>query len=196
MTRARDVSSRGGLTQVIPTSISVGSGSGSVGANGSMIFTGASSISINNCFTSTYTSYQIVLLITSGSATGHFYSRLRVSGSDNSTSVYNSTFVYSVNNSTTSVVENVLNQDKFQLGYNETSARNNFLNMHIINPQIVEHTGFVMQSNRNAATGSNILVSYNGGGQFANTTAFDGFTLFPASGTLTGTLKVYGYNNG
>jgi hypothetical protein len=29
-----------------------------------------------------------------------------------------------------------------------------------------------------------------------NTTSYDGFTFYPDSGTVTGTLRVYGYKNG
>jgi hypothetical protein len=31
--------------------------------------------------------------------------------------------------------------------------------------------------------------------QFATTTSFDGITIYPSSGTITGTIRVYGYKN-
>jgi hypothetical protein len=52
--------SRQGLVSIVPTSVAVGSGSASVGANGAVTFTGVSSISLNSCFTSQFNSYKIV----------------------------------------------------------------------------------------------------------------------------------------
>jgi hypothetical protein len=34
-----------------------------------------------------------------------------------------------------------------------------------------------------------------GGGTFNATTQFDGFSFFPQSGTITGTIKIYGVRN-
>ena len=68
MTRARDLASRGGLTQIIPTSITVGSGTGSVSANGSITLTGATNISLINCFSSTYDNYKFIFSGTSATA--------------------------------------------------------------------------------------------------------------------------------
>ena len=68
MTRARDVSSRGGLTAIIPTSVTVGGGSASVGGNGSITLTGATTISLINCFSSTYDNYKFTFAGTSATA--------------------------------------------------------------------------------------------------------------------------------
>ena len=34
----------------------------------------------------------------------------------------------------------------------------------------------------------------SGGGFVATTAAYDGFTIYPATGNITGTIQVYGYN--
>jgi hypothetical protein len=52
-----------GLTQIIPTSVSVGSGSGTVSAGGAVTFSGATSISLNGAFTSTYQNYRLLIYI-------------------------------------------------------------------------------------------------------------------------------------
>ena len=35
-----------------------------------------------------------------------------------------------------------------------------------------------------------------GAGMFSTTTSFDGFSLFPASGTITGEINIYGFKKG
>lgn len=52
---------KSGLIPVVPTSISVGSGSGTVSANGLVFINGATSVQLNGVFTDTYKRYKIVL---------------------------------------------------------------------------------------------------------------------------------------
>jgi len=49
-----------GTRLIIPSSVAVGSGSGSVSTSGTVTFSGASSVSINDVFSATYDTYQIV----------------------------------------------------------------------------------------------------------------------------------------
>jgi hypothetical protein len=78
-----------GLKLLVPTSVAVGSGSASIGTAGQVTFTGASSVSINGVFSSTYDSYRIMFHVTSASANNYPILRLRASGTDNSSSNYN-----------------------------------------------------------------------------------------------------------
>ena len=75
-----------GMKMVVPTSVAVGSGSGSVDAIGNVTFSSASSISVNNCFTSTYDNYRIIIDFVPSASTG-FVSRYR-NTSDETSSVY------------------------------------------------------------------------------------------------------------
>ena len=64
MTRSRqtaDWGSRAGLAKIVPTSVAVGSGTGSADSLGNVTFSGASSGSLNGCFTSTYDKYKILI---------------------------------------------------------------------------------------------------------------------------------------
>lgn len=49
-----------GLVPVIPSSVSVGSGTGSVSATGKITFSGATYVDVNDVFTSSYRDYQIM----------------------------------------------------------------------------------------------------------------------------------------
>ena len=52
-----------GLVPIVPTSVAVGSGTGSVNSAGVVTFSGVSSLSINNVFTGAYKNYRIVINI-------------------------------------------------------------------------------------------------------------------------------------
>ena len=53
-------------------------------------------------------------------------------------------------------------------------------------------SGNLISKGATASTGG-WLVGLNSNGTFNTTTQFDGFSVFPTSGTFTGTIKVYGY---
>ena len=73
-----------GMKMVVPTSVAVGSGSGSVDTNGAVTFSGASSVSLNDCFSSTYQNYKIVMNL-SAATSNDVQMRLRVSSTDAAT---------------------------------------------------------------------------------------------------------------
>jgi hypothetical protein len=77
-----------GLTQIVPTSVAVGSGSGSVDANGAVTFSAASSISINGCFSSTYDNYRIVFYNSVPTSSSQSRIRFRRSNADITSSNY------------------------------------------------------------------------------------------------------------
>ena len=151
-------------------------------------FSGSSAVNINNCFTSTYDNYRIVLSgvkAASGSVGLRF--RLRASAADNTSSNYQYGRMYvglvdniafaSVNNTTAAFWEPCSASD----------AYGSAIVIDVLSPALTERTAFIA----NAA--SNTMSLYNG--LMTVTTAYDGFTVYPASSTLSGTVRVYGYKN-
>ena len=65
-----------GLTLLTPASIANTGGTASIGANGTVSFTSASAISLNDVFSATYTNYQIVIEC-DGSTSAQIRMRLR-----------------------------------------------------------------------------------------------------------------------
>jgi hypothetical protein len=147
-------------------------------------FTAQSAVSINNCFTSTYKYYRVLVSFTA-SATNSFYMRLRAGGTDNTTSNYNYGWQYQNIGSGTSNV-GLANGSYFYLTDTVTGSLGHFYTLDIANPQTSDYT---------MLNGNNIWGGYflNGGGYFNAGTSFDGLTIYPASGTITGTITVYGY---
>ncbi|MFZ9354397.1 MAG: hypothetical protein ACO25L_06245 [Candidatus Nanopelagicales bacterium] len=167
------------LGDAIDTTLGVYAAPGAVKLNKST-FTTQSSVSVNNVFSATYSTYIISYNFTS-SATTIWRLRLRAGGSDNTTSNYNYQLL-SYNSTTLTGARS--------LGDNNFKQDNNNNNIHggqiiLINPYDTENTyGHARTTSGADATISDL--------RFAATTSFDGFSIYPDSGTLTGTFTVWG----
>ncbi len=199
MTRSRqtaDWGSRAGLAKVIPSSVAVGSGTGSADSLGTVTFSGASSVSLNNCFSSTYKNYRVVLDITSISAVDSILGfRLRVSGSDDTSANYVSISQFlnqtggSGSFSTTSGTLGYLANMDAGNTYHAYGAVFDMLNPISAIPTIIIRQGMGVQQDGTTfqATIGNIFHNVS--------TAYDSLTILTSSTTtLTGTISVYGYN--
>ena len=178
----------GGLVQIVPTSVAVGSGSGSADANGAVTFSGASSISLNGCFSSSYDTYRIIGSF-QGTANGALNLRLRASGTDTTTGYYGNN-IYMLYTST--AVNGGASNNLTNIGISSVVSTANARSVLIFdagNPNLAQFTTINAQSFQ--------ADSYftTGGWKADNLTQYDGFTLYPASGTITGTIRVYGYKN-
>ena len=152
-------------------------------------FSAVSSQSINDVFSATYDNYRIIANIAQTDAVGMAF-RVRVGGSDLTTSTYkwaryfnysnDGAYANSVSNSATSIDIPGGVADRgffvFDIG-NPFSA---------FNTHLQERVNFINSS----AHAYNFTVS----GSVNNTTSYTGFTIFPGSGTITGTISVYGVN--
>ena len=178
----------GGLAKIVPTSVAVGSGSGSVDSNGNVTFSGVSSVSLNGCFSSSYDNYFITLddlIKDTGAGDLQIYLRLRVSGTDSSTGYYWGQH-YSLWGSSTGGQGNLNNGSYFvAAGANNTIKSSSLIWLQ--NPFTTKMTDFQTLQTRQDAS------SYAGGYNSA-TTSYTGFSIVTASNLLTGTIRVYGYS--
>ena len=152
MTRSRqtaDWGSRAGLAKVIPSPVAVGSGTGSANTLGTVTFSGASSVSLNGIFSSTYDNYRILLDSTAASASAALNIRVRVSGADASGSDYNSQRIDIAGTSST-ITRNTL-QTSFQPDSFRATGLSNAIILDILNPFRTVPTGFA----------ANLLYSYS-----------------------------------
>ena len=151
-------------------------------------FSAVSSVSVNNCFSSAYANYRIVINITAKSADNDCSIRLRASAADNTTSNYSSNTLDSFSTSTS--VSTNATQTQWLNIWNAAATDGQFLHVDMFNPFASQQTAIASHS-----LSTNNLRNRRGGGFFAATTSFDGFSVYPASGTITGTLRVYGHVN-
>lgn len=189
MTKARDLATRTASNIVIPTSVAVGSGSGSVSANGSVIFSGATSISLNGVFSSSYDYYLLNVDLTQTTLSDINF-RLRKNGSDNTSASYNLQ-VYVLNNANVFTQSTSFSSTSTSIG--RLQANGTFsTDVRIMRPFLVARTSFDSINVRH--DGSANMQSERRCGTHDDSISFDGFTVFGSS--MTGTFRVYGYNNG
>jgi hypothetical protein len=164
-------------------------GGGSLVYIGGASFTGSSSQSLNNVFTSTYENYFITLNVTSKSATSYTNFRLRASGTDNTTSNYQTIASYAQINAASAGDSKLANGTAYQLN----DAADLMQTFYLMNPQTAQSTVLL-----GTQTVFKIVSDFYSGrvsGYFNATTSFDGLTVFPTTGTMTGTIRVYGIAN-
>lgn len=150
----------------------------------SQSFSAVSSISVNNCFSSTYGNYLVLINALNGS-TSNMSLRLRLAGTDAATS-YNRQDMNA--NSTTLSAARASNATDFILG--NVGPEGCSTSLTVFRPGEASETRFIGQH------------VYNGGwtvpfiqlefGNHAVSTAYDGFSLIWSAGSGTGTIRVYG----
>lgn len=147
-------------------------------------FTSSTSVNVNTCFSSTYDNYRILIRVIGASpVNGALRYRMRSGSADDSTSNYNYQRLYA---QTTSVGgSRDINQSSGQFGTWNTSL--SFLSIDIFQPFLAANTGFSTIDSYNQDS----IDIFAGAHKVAS--SFDGFTLFPDSGNITGEVWVYGY---
>lgn len=174
-----------GLVDLTPTSVTVGSGSGTVNSLGQITLTGASSATINGVFTSTYLNYRMVCSL---SQTAEAEIRLRYSASGVVTS---SNYYQGAGRAAGNVFDNysITNGAQHVLSLTGNGGGTN-ISADIYRPNLATTTGF---TSLGSGLGSGYGITIFGGGNNQNTTVFDGLHIYPATGTISGTIQVYGY---
>ena len=152
-------------------------------------FSAVASQSINDVFSATYDNYKIMFDL-AGSTTLTLTMRLRVSGADNSTSNYNEQYVLGTGASI--LANRNSGATSWVLDGSQTTHRTQY-NLDIINPFIAQNTGVISEANLSYTNGSNIRYLANSQ-SFSASTSFTGFSIIASTGNITGTVRVYGYN--
>ena len=194
MTRSRqtaDWGSRAGLAKIVPSSVAVGSGTGSSDAFGNITFAGVSSISLNDVFTSTYKFYKITGYVQSDDANANnLLFRVRASGTDLSSGSYR--FITSLGDTSSA---NFVVLDSSNTGtsilIDRYGPRGGSFEHSIYNPQLTKYTHLTGTASIADGTNARNLLTM---GMVNNELAYTGFTIIASASTVTGTITVLGYN--
>lgn len=178
-----------GLQIVTPTSIAYSSGSASV-SGGEVTFSGVGSISLNGCFTTSYTNYKVIVHLAASASAAILSVRFRASGADNTSAVYQ-VRGYSSNN--TALVQYSYADQTAAAVADNLATTSTILVFDCLNPQASKYTQCPFTADTATATVLDRVTS--GSFNFLGTNSFDGFSLITNSGTLAGTARVYGYRN-
>lgn len=138
-------------------------------------------------FSATYNQYLILAEVTSQSANSDILMRLRVGGADATANDYQN---QEVTGSASTAAASGGASTSWNFGSSSTNTRFS-LKMNLFDPFSTGqhlHISDVFALNASSAWIRRAL-----GGRYDVGTAYDAFTLYPASGTITGRIAVYGY---
>jgi hypothetical protein len=189
-----DTKASNGLNLVIPTGVVVGSGTGTVSANGQINFSGASSVRIDNCFTTAYDNYKVIFRLSGISSTNQPIRMQFVKGVIPSAS---SLYYFAANGifytGSSSQTYGAATGSAILAYASSNAADLTHISMEVITPKTSLRTNWNWQAYGYDGSAS---FAYNGGGTYDGSTEFDGINFFPGSGNISGTIRIYGYNNG
>lgn len=171
-----------GLNLITPTSV-VG---GTLNPNGSVSFSAAGAVSLNGVFSSVYDNYLVKLDVSQSSAVADLNMRLRSAGTDFSAAshlntlqeIASATPTYSYSATATAITVGRVNGTGGGISRIDIDA-----------PALAQYTNVICQS-------SDAGANRNTSGVVKTTNQFDGLSVFPSTGTLSGTVRVYGFYNG
>jgi hypothetical protein len=162
-------------------------------------FSAVASHSVNDVFSATYDFYKIIIVAENSSAQWQLNFRLRVSGSDNSSNNYYwSGFYQTFASATPALVAKGSNglTSSFEIG-NTSSPTATLGNQHIVeigNPFATSETTFNSSGvGYETSPGVSSSNRFTYGGMTSVTTSYTGFTIFPQSANISGTVSVYGF---
>ena len=150
-------------------------------------FSAQSAVSFNNVFTTAYTNYKIVGKITNVDT---IRVRMRASGADTTANNYSHASPHWL---PYAGFDGVDRGDQISSwNWRATSGLTGFV-AEIYNPRNAAAT---VCTNQVAPTYAASGVWFSiGGGVLNNSTQYDGLTIYPASGTITGVISIYGYKD-
>ena len=153
-------------------------------------FSAVSSQSVNDVFSASYKNYLVQFNMSGSTTNTDVDFRLRVAGADNSSSNYYRSSIFQSSSTITS--QRLSAQTQWNGIAEVATGVQSAAQINIFNPFATQYTSALQQNT--AVVNGNITQSIRSYGTDV-TTSYTGFTIIPVSGTITGSLSVYGYNN-
>ena len=150
------------------------------------------SISVNNCFTSTYENYRIHINYSSSvGANAMTTMRLRVAGTDSTTGYKSMQVGYGAGAATSAA--DISGTNDWYVSYLDPTGNGNIVTIDIFNPFSAARTNMI-GANGYASSVPNYYMQLNYSTNTAST-SYDGFTILTSGTSFTGNIRVYGYAN-
>ena len=154
-------------------------------------FSAASTVSVNNCFSATYDNYRILWTGTNAGF-ANMNLRWRVSGADSSAANYSYTTGYVSGSGTFgNSAANTAGTSLIFAGLGNNTGSTATLD--VFDPFKVSGTYAIYDGQYRQP--DPLQVRIFGSHFFTSAVSFDGFSIYPASGTITGSIRIYGYRN-
>ena len=175
-----------GMDLITPTSVA---GSGVTLSGGKVSFSAATAVSTNGCFSAAYDNYLVLMDFSAASVSDNLALRLRLAGTDAATAYITGLTFTSFNSNAGGFNGSALGVTGFLGLYNHTSG--GAARVNIFSPALARKTIFTADGGNFEAAGNGRTVQ----GEHTTATAYDGFSVLPSSGNVTGSLRVYGMRN-
>lgn len=177
------------LQGVVPSLVVVGSGSASVADDGTVTFAGCSSVSLNDIFYAGEGTYEVYVSADT-SASSSLVTRLRKAGVDTSSADHAYVAIYGSLAAGPSRASTTI-ATGFALWRHTTAGTNGISRGRatLFGPGLASSSFFYTLESVLAANGDRFLWS-EAGSRSTPAGGFDGLTLVPSAGTITGTIKV------
>jgi hypothetical protein len=174
-----------GLVVMTPSSIDYSGTSASINADGSVSFSGVTSVSLNGVFTANHDNYMIVMRTKDANQGYNFYARLRGSGADSSGS-YTRQSLYS---SGTGISAGRGSDTGFRL--KETGPEESGFVMYVFGPYLSQET----PCRTVVVDSSNTTTIYENSGTRNAANSYDGISMLSLNAiSFTGLVTVFGFN--
>lgn len=168
-------------------------GSGGVTLVTTSTFTTSSAVNINNCFTTTYANYKIVSFFSAVSTGQEIFMKFRNAGTDRSDANYLSNNRGTDDGGTLATRAFAGGSSGMSLGF--SSGSHTFSSDVDVFGPLAFQRGVILGMSFGQLSIGGGFASWRIGGKFNNASTSDGFSVIPSTGTITGTIRVYGYKN-
>ena len=175
-----------GLVVMTPTSIAYSGTSASINADGSVVFSACSSLSLNGVFTGDYDNYMVAMRSVSTASTS-IVGWLRAGGVNNTTA---SSYVYQTLVASGTSIAGARTTNNTTVWQDTYATQRTGVTIYFFGPYLAQPTAYrtVSALDESSARIGDIAGTHN------QSTAYDGFTMVANSGTITGKLTVFGFN--
>jgi hypothetical protein len=155
----------------------------------SQSFSASTAVNLNNVFTSAYENYKVIISLNASTAT-NLLMRMRASGTDFTAG--NKYFTAAYNSLWGDFNSSDVNQ--WQVGYGDAASAIGFA-MEFYRPLPSAVDTAITFNQVGGRSGSYVYAPFVGAAGIRENRGFDGFTLYPSAGNITGTIRVYGMAN-
>ena len=175
----------GGLVPIKPNTVTIGSGTGTATALGKINFTGATSVTLDNVFTSAFSHYRVIIKAKSNTGTPEVWFQFRQNGVNQTDQYYG-----------------IVHYGIYSGSFYGANARNNGTEGWCMVTGSIGHSVSTLEieatagySTMNMSGQFAVFGSEAVGGYSAYTSAKpDGFRIYPSASNLEGYVQVFGYN--
>ena len=181
-----EAGSLSGLVPLVPSSVTVATGTGAFNTVGKVTFSGATAVTLNGVFSSQYENYKVLINLTNATATtGNIISRVGATASG---------YAYQLFRGYSSTVSATASsaQTSWFIGQQGGAGAQSVIEMTLANPATASSTKMISQC---GSFNSVDLTYINCYGQLIDNNVYTSFYFAPTTSNFTGSIQVFGIND-